>query len=106
MPFLSVSGVSEKSPIKGYRGRFVHTENVTIAYWEIDADAPAPRHSHPHEQVVNVSEGEFELTVGDETKTLAPGDIAVIPGNVPHSGRAITDCRLFDVFHPVREDYR
>lgn len=29
-----------------------------------------------------------------------------MPGHVPHSGRAITDCRITDVFHPAREDYR
>lgn len=26
--------------------------------------------------------------------------------HVPHSGRALTDCRVIDVFYPVREDYR
>jgi len=30
----------------------------------------------------------------------------VIPGGVPHAGKSITESRVIDVFHPVREDYR
>ena len=28
------------------------------------------------------------------------------PGDIPHSGHARTACRIIDVFHPIREDYR
>ena len=59
-----------------------------------------------HEQVVNVLRGEFELTVDGETKHLKPNDVACIPSNAVHSGKAITDCYILDVFYPVREDYR
>jgi quercetin dioxygenase-like cupin family protein len=65
-----------------------------------------PIHSHIHEQVAHVLKGRFELTVGDETKVLEPGIVAVIPPNLPHGGKAITDCELLDVFHPEREDYK
>jgi len=50
-------------------------------------------------------EGEFELTVESETKIVQKGDIAVIPPNAKHSGKAITDCKILDVFYPIREDY-
>ncbi|NOQ40057.1 MAG: cupin domain-containing protein, partial [Anaerolineales bacterium] len=48
----------------------------------------------------------FELTVDGEPLVLEPGMVAVIPGGVPHSGVALTPCRLLDAFHPVREDYQ
>ena len=51
-------------------------------------------------------EGEFELTVDGQPYHLRPGDVYVIPGDVPHSGRALTDCRIIDVWHPCRDDYR
>ena len=51
-------------------------------------------------------EGEFELTVGGESRVIKAGDVVVIPGNTPHSGKAVTDCRILDVFHPVRDDYK
>jgi quercetin dioxygenase-like cupin family protein len=53
-----------------------------------------------------VLSGRFELTLGGETRVLAPGLMAVVPSNLPHGGRALTDCQLLDTFSPVREDYR
>ncbi len=37
---------------------------------------------------------------------MRTGDVFIIPGDVPHSGRSITDCYLIDVWHPTREDYK
>jgi quercetin dioxygenase-like cupin family protein len=79
---------------------------MTIAYWSIKADSAMPEHAHPHEQIVNLIEGEFELTLGDESKIMRPGDIAAIPPDLPHSGKSISDCLIIDVFHPVREDFK
>jgi len=56
--------------------------------------------------VAHVLDGEFELTIDDKTQRLGAGMVAIIPPNAVHSGRAITRCRIIDVFHPVRDDYR
>jgi len=53
-----------------------------------------------------VLEGTLELVVGGQTHRLDPGQTYVIPPDVPHSGRALSRCRVLDVFAPVREDYR
>ncbi len=106
MAFFDLSDAEERELAPGFHGRFVHSENMTFVYWDIKAGATLPDHSHPHEQVVNVIEGELELKAGDEVKTMKPGHVAVIPGNVPHAAKGITDCRVIDVFYPVREDYR
>ncbi len=105
MPFLELHDIREREPVPGYRVRFVHSASMTVAYWEIESGASMPEHSHMHEQIVNFIEGEFELRVGDEVRTAVPGTVAVISPDVPHSGKAITRCRIIDVFHPVREDY-
>jgi quercetin dioxygenase-like cupin family protein len=106
MPFVLMDDLEEREPIPGCKARFVHSENMTLAYWDIDAGAAVPEHRHVHEQICNVLEGRFELTVGREARLLEPGSIAVIAPNIPHSGRAITRCRIIDAFSPVREDYR
>ena len=106
MTFLNLRDIPEREIVPGYKARFVHTDGMTLAYWEVEAGAALPEHSHPHEQIANVLEGEFELTVAGESRVLTPGQVAIIPGDVPHSGRAITDCRLLDAFQPARDDYR
>ena len=106
MPFFTVDDLPEKEPIQGFEGRFVHADNLTVAHWRIKANSMAPLHAHPHEQVTFSVEGEFELTIAGETRSLKPGVVAVVPPGIEHSGIAITDCHLVDIFYPVREDYR
>ena len=106
MPFIDLDSVALKEPVPGYRGVFVHSASMTVAYWDVDEGAVMPEHSHPHEQVASVIEGRFELTLDGESQVLDSGTAAVIPPNVPHGGKAITQCKLIDAFQPVREDYR
>jgi quercetin dioxygenase-like cupin family protein len=101
-----ITRLPERQPVPGFHGRFVHTDTMTFAYWDIDKDASIPEHSHPHEQVVIPLAGELELVVAGEPHVLSPGSVYAIPGGVPHSARAITFCRVLDVFHPARDDYR
>ena len=103
---LSLGEISSRAIVPGFEGKFIHTDRMTFAYWDISKSANLPEHSHPHEQVVNMLEGEFELIVEGKSLRLKPGDIVVIPPNVPHQGHAITTCRILDVFQPPRDDYR
>lgn len=104
--FRSLDRIEERELVPGFRVRFVHGESMTVAHWTIRAGSALPSHKHPHEQISQVVEGTFELTVGEETRTLDPGLVAVIASNVEHGGRALTDCRIIDMFSPVRDDYR
>jgi len=106
MSFQNLKDIKEREIVPGYRARFIHSENMTLAYWDVDPGAALPEHSHPHEQIANVLEGKFELTVAGESRILEPGQVAMIPSDIPHSGRAITACKLLDVFHPCRDDYK
>jgi len=105
MPFRTPHAEPAHELFAGYHVQMMHTERATVMYVRVEAGKPFPEHAHPHEQVTNVLEGEFEMTVGGETRVLRSGECAVIPPNVLHTGRAITPCRLIDVFTPVREDY-
>jgi quercetin dioxygenase-like cupin family protein len=106
MGFVEINELLSKEVIKGYTARSVHTGTMTFMYWTVEAGSAMPVHSHIHEQVAHVLKGQFELTVGNETRILEPGIVAVIPPNIPHGGKAITDCELLDVFQPEREDYK
>lgn len=101
---LSELKVLELAP--GYRANVIHGDSMTVTHVEIEPGSALPTHSHPHEQIVNMIEGEFELTVDGKPLQLTPGSVVLIPSNVPHSGLSQTKCRIIDVFHPVREDMK
>ena len=106
MQYLHLDEIEEKNLVSGFKVRFVHSEYMTLSYWNIEAGAQLPEHSHPHEQVTNVLEGEFELTVDNQSKILGPGSVVIIPPHAVHSGKCVTRSRVIDVFYPIREDYR
>ena len=105
MPLINIAQIPTKPLIEGYEAHFVHTNSATFSHVRAKAGSLLPTHAHPHEQVSYVLEGEFELTVDGVAYKLVPGQLFVIPSNIPHSGIAITDAYILDVFTPVREDY-
>ncbi len=104
MDQVTLNNVEAVEMMPGFHGKFIHSASMTHAYWTIEAGSELPEHHHIHEQVANILEGEFEFTVEGETRICKAGDVVILPSNVPHSGRAITDCKILDVFAPSRED--
>ncbi len=106
MPEIKLNTINPIELSPGYTARFVHTEHMTFSFLDVKAGSASAEHSHPQEQVAMLTEGEFELTIEGTPVRFGPGSVIVIPSNVRHSGLAITDCKLMDVFTPVREDFR
>ena len=106
MAVVELRDLAVREIFPGLRARIVHTGGTSQSWVEIDEGATFPEHAHPHEQTVNVLDGTLELTVSGVAHRLTPGLVFVIPPHAPHSGRALTACRVLDVFSPARDDYR
>jgi unsaturated pyranuronate lyase len=106
MPLIRIDSIEVREIFPGVRARVIHTARTSQSWVELDEGGSFPEHHHPHEQSVNVLEGTLELVVAGQSHVLTPGTVFVIPPDVPHRGRAVTACRVLDVFAPVREDYR
>ena len=101
-----LNDIPVKQTLPGFYGKMVHGETSSLVFWDIKKDGVSPLHHHVHEQITYIVEGEFEMTIGGENYLFTSGMVHVIPSNVPHSGRAITDCTIIDSFAPARDDYR
>ena len=101
-----IAALKQHEVIEGFKARFIHSESMTMVFWDVESGASIPIHSHPHEQLSQVTEGEFEMVMNGNTFVLKPGSILVIPSNAKHGGKALTKCKITDIFSPTREDYK
>ena len=91
----------------GVTVRTCSAERMMLSLAELEPHAVVEEHSHPHEQVGIVLEGRLTFTIGGEEKTLGPGEMFRIPGNVKHRVVALdAPAKALDIFYPIREDYR
>jgi quercetin dioxygenase-like cupin family protein len=96
-----------KALAPGVLARTFWGEEMLAAVVDLDANTHLPRHSHPHEQLGIVIAGQMKLSIADESKTLKPGDVYLIPGGVEHEAHTFDQpVKVMDVFSPVREEYK
>ena len=50
--------------------------------------------------------GNVRVNYKIQKKILKENELIVIKSNEKHSGTALTDCELIDVFAPAREEYK
>jgi quercetin dioxygenase-like cupin family protein len=103
--FDKLASVPEEQITDKIRRRVVSGKQGTMVYWRIKAGAHAAAHKHPHEQFVWMVKGTMDFRIGNEKRTMKPGDVAVIPGGVEHEGYFPEDSEAIDFFAPVREDF-
>ncbi|UOY04853.1 cupin domain-containing protein [Muricauda sp. SCSIO 64092] len=94
-----VIGEGVKRKIMGY------DDKIMLVKVHFDEGGVGPMHEHYHSQVTYVESGEFELTIGDETKMMKGGDAFYIPPHILHGAICKKPGVLIDVFSPIREDF-
>ncbi|MCD8090851.1 MAG: cupin domain-containing protein [Clostridiales bacterium] len=91
---------------KTRRKILAHNDNLMIVEVVFDKDGVGALHTHPHTQATYCLSGEFEFTVGGETKVIKPGDTLIMPSGIEHGCRVLTDGgKILDIFTPERKDF-
>lgn len=106
MAFINYNTKNKVTIFAGIQSAMEHSDQSTFGCVTLEEGVIAPIHSHPHEQWTYILEGEMEFTLDGEMQVLLPGMGAFIPSNTLHGAKAVTACKVIDVFTPVREDYR
>ncbi|MFC1938603.1 cupin domain-containing protein [Chloroflexota bacterium] len=105
--FINPNSLARQEPRSGVSTRVAWGKKIMLSFIDLAPHSITPSHSHPHEQMDIVLSGEFELTIGKESRRLQEGDAYLIPSNVEHSVRALErQSRALDIFSPPREDYK
>jgi quercetin dioxygenase-like cupin family protein len=88
--------------------RLITGDRMMLAHVYLDKGCIVPKHSHDNEQLTYVLEGVLRFTIGeaqDEIVDVGPGEVLVIPSNVPHRAEALEDTLDVDIFCPPRQDW-
>ena len=59
------------------------TGNITL--FSFDAGQGLSEHTAPFDAVVQILDGEAEITIGGKTQTVKNGQMLIMPANVPHA---------------------
>jgi quercetin dioxygenase-like cupin family protein len=86
--------------------QMVHGDKMTVARIQLAKGCLVPEHSHANEQITMLEQGRLLFRISGTELTLEAGDVLHIAAHEPHSAEALEDCRITDLFSPVREDWR
>ena len=105
MPFVDTSTLKVTERLPGWHGRYFHSPSMTFAHYDFVKGASIHEHFHPQEEVYEVIEGELEITIDGVAKIARPGLVAIVPGGVRHSIKALTNGRAIIVDYPLRPEF-
>ncbi len=101
--YVDVGAIDSVEFVPGLAFRPVLGERTMVNFVSFEPHTEAPMHVHEEEQIVLVLEGEFVFDIDGDVRTMRTGDVAVVPGWVPHGAHTeATSCREVDVFNPPR----
>lgn len=104
--FGHIDRLTERQMRDGVHMRLLAGDALMFSVVRFEPHSTVPTHQHPHEQIGYVLDGELELWIADDRRTLRPGDMYTIASNVPHGARTgESTCVVLDAFTPLREDY-
>jgi quercetin dioxygenase-like cupin family protein len=105
-PFISKPGQGERIAFMGQvsfvRARGDQTGGaLSLSETRTPAGSGPPPHVHEREdEMFFVLEGEFSVTIGDETTTAAPGTFVFAPRGIPHAYVANVPSRHLTIVSP------
>jgi len=88
--------------------KIVWGEKLMIAKMKFKDGFVVPQHQHIHEQVTQVISGRIRFWFGmnkDEIMDLYPGDVVVIPSNLPHEALMMGEVEEIDTWSSPRQDW-
>ena len=85
--------------------RYVSTETMTAAQFELKRGCAVPQHQHENEQLSFVLSGALKYISDKGEHVVKAGGFFVIPANTPHAAEAVEDSLVLDIFAPPRADW-
>ena len=66
----------------------------TVTIFSFGAGQGLSEHTGPYDAVVQIVDGEAEVTINGERHTVAAGQMIIMPANIPHEMKAVKPFKM------------
>ena len=86
---LDIKSLAEYSADSIVSKTLIDTKAGTITLFAFDEGQGLSEHTAPYDAVVQIIDGEAEITIGGTAICAGKGDMVIMPASVPHALRAM-----------------
>jgi quercetin dioxygenase-like cupin family protein len=105
-PFRTWNGRESFEFVDGVRLHAIGGEQVLLCRVQYEPGKQVPWHAHEDtEQVMFILDGEVDMTIEEETKTLGPGDVVVVNRGQNHKVYSESGVTFMEALAPVPLDH-
>ena len=105
-PFRTWNGRDSFEFVDGVRLHAIGGDQVLLCRVRYEPGKHVPWHAHEHtEQVMLILDGEVEMTIEDEARTLLPGDVVVVNRGLHHKLYSERGVTFMEALAPVPLDH-
>lgn len=72
----------------------IDTKAGTITLFAFDLGQGLSEHTAPYDAIVQIIDGDAEITIGGTAIRASAGNMVVMPANIPHALKAITRFKM------------
>jgi quercetin dioxygenase-like cupin family protein len=72
----------------------INQKTGTVTLFSFDAGQELSEHTAPYDALVQVLDGETEVTISGQPHRLTAGDLIIMPANQPHAVKALTKFKM------------
>ena len=104
MPFYNLNEMEGAVISPGHstaNGPTITGNELEIGYYTEPKGTGAKPHHHKSEQIMLVLEGRLRMRIGDETREIGPGEVALITSDLEHEQIAVEENTRFVSFKPA-----
>jgi mannose-6-phosphate isomerase-like protein (cupin superfamily) len=103
-PFFVAEQLPHDELRPGTHRRTLKLGEVELLFTSYTRPTVSSPHQHDHASIIYIDEGDFEVTVGDQTHRLGPGAAAVVPPGIVHGlSTPRAGARIIEVWYPVKD---
>jgi quercetin dioxygenase-like cupin family protein len=86
---VSWADIAADEVLPGITRQTVHGDRQTMIRYLYEPGSVFPAHAHPEEQITVVVRGRIAFQIDRQWRELGPGQVAIIPANMPHGARVV-----------------